>query len=282
MGVENEALQRHLPLYLSQYMSKQLKKAGVDVQSSRLVSQLQRSDELEDASSETVEQRPVTMSLMGWEKETLDVDYVVLASTHIKPNRDAFIHQTGLEVDLQNGGVVVNAAMEAIGGLYVAGNLASYYDSSLGRQRVDRYEHAINSGLIAGNNMASSRIGGPQKMYINSPAFRSRMPALGIECIGIGEIDSNLDTVGVWLAQRDEETKEIMERTVDSDFERGIVYYLRKGRVVGILLWNANDQLQKARQILASQLQTSDPSELQQAILMAPDDWIDVIVSSPN
>ena len=76
---------------------------------------------------------------MGWEQEALTCEYVVLASTHIKPKTDMVSHLSGIEVDSNNGGIVVNAAMEAIGGLYVAGNLASYYDSTLGRRRVDRY-----------------------------------------------------------------------------------------------------------------------------------------------
>jgi programmed cell death 8 (apoptosis-inducing factor) len=279
--VESTALQRHLPPYLSQFVTRKLGDLGIDVQSSRLVTGLEKTitDEKNDndnqSSSDTI-----TVSMMGWEEEALLCDYVVLASTHIKPKTDMVNHLSGIEVDTNNGGIVVNAAMEAIGGLYVAGNLASYYDSTLGRRRVDRYEHAINSGLVAGHNMASSRLGSAQKMYKHSPSFRSRIPGIGVDCRAIGEIDSSLRTVGVWIANRDELSKEVVERTPDSDFKRGIVYYLRNNTVVGVLMWNAGDQMKRAREVLQQKLTVNEPAtDLQDAILLGPTDWIDTILS---
>lgn len=58
--------------------------------------------------------------------------------------------------DEVNGGIVVNAQLEAISGLFVAGNAANYFDPYLGRRRVDRYDHAINSGLVVGRNVVVS------------------------------------------------------------------------------------------------------------------------------
>mgnify|MGYP001211489406 CR=1 FL=1 len=271
--VENTALQKHLPPYLSQFVTRKLIDLGIDVQSSRLVTGLNKSSDENDTSS-------ITVSTMGWEQEALTCDYVALASTHIKPKTEMVTHLSGIEVDNNNGGIVVNAAMEAIGGLYVAGNLASYYDSTLGRRRVDRYEHAINSGLVAGHNMASSRLGSAQKMYKHSPSFRSRIPGINVDCRAIGEIDSSLQTVGVWIANRDEITKEVVGRTPDSDFKRGIVYYLRNNTVVGVLMWNASDQMKRARDVLESKLTVKDAAaELPGAILLAPSDWIDTILA---
>ena len=184
---------------------------GVNMCANKLVTGLERNgDKVENDSSSTNEQKEapvnfapdtiegnpdaVSVTLMGWEKEDLLCDYVVLASTHIKPKTEMVTHLSGIEVDPNNGGIVVNAAMEAIDGLYVAGNLASYYDSTLGRRRVDRYEHAISSGLLAGHNMASTRCGGSQKMYKHSPSMRSSIPGIGIDCRVVGEIDSSLPT----------------------------------------------------------------------------------------
>ena len=100
--------------------------------------------------------------------------------------------------------------------------------------------------------------------------------------LAIGDIDSSLDTVGVWLAERDEATKGAKERTPESNFTRGIVYYLRKNKIVGILLWNANDQMQRAREVLASGRVVSEPAELLKTISLGPEDWIDVIVAGPQ
>ena len=286
--VENTALQRHLPSYLSQYVTRKLIDLGINVQSSRLVTGLEKTNVPSsnddqgnnNNNNNNIASDTITVSTMGWEQEALTCEYVVLASTHIKPKTDMVSHLSGIEVDSNNGGIVVNAAMEAIGGLYVAGNLASYYDSTLGRRRVDRYEHAINSGLVAGHNMASSRLGSGQKMYKHSPSFRSRIPGIGVDCRAIGEIDSNLKTVGFWIANRDEETKEVVERTPDSEFVRGVVYYLKNNKVVGVLMWNAGDQMKRAREVLKSKLIVSDPAEdLHDAILLGPSDWIDTIMS---
>lgn len=298
--VEDGVLHRHLPPYLSAYVTRKMSELGVDMCVNKLVTGLQRNGEKQDdsgrasgagadakvSSAQTnakaaVEGDPdaVSVSLMGWEKEDLLCDYVVLASTHIKPKTEMVTHLSGIEVDANNGGIVVNATMEAIDGLYVAGNLASYYDSTLGRRRVDRYEHAINSGLLAGHNMASSRCGGSQKMYKHSPSLRSSIPGIGVDCRAVGEIDSSLQTVGVWIANRDATTKEVVERTPDSEFRRGVVYYLRKGKVVGIMLWNAGDQMQRAREVLAEKIVVSDPTELQDAILLGPRGWLDCIVA---
>ena len=91
-----------------------------------------------------MEEDALTVSLLGWEKEQLDTDYVVLASTHITPSTRV-ARTSALEVDGDNGGIVVNSSLEAFRDLYVAGNLASYYDPSMGRRRrVDAYDHAVS------------------------------------------------------------------------------------------------------------------------------------------
>ncbi len=89
------------------------------------------------------------------EDRSFETDYVVLASTHIDPDI-TIARNSGIEIDKFTGGVVVNSQLEAVDGLYAAGGSSSFFDRSLGRRRIDRYDHAINSGLIAGHNMASS------------------------------------------------------------------------------------------------------------------------------
>jgi programmed cell death 8 (apoptosis-inducing factor) len=54
--------------------------------------------------------------------------------------------KSGLEVDNDNGGIVVNQQLEAVSNVFVAGGVASYFDSALGRRRVEMFDHSINSG----------------------------------------------------------------------------------------------------------------------------------------
>lgn len=47
-----------------------------------------------------------------------------------------------------------------------AGDVASYYDFFLGRRRVEHYDHAVESGKHAAQNMA-----GAKKPYTHIPMF---------------------------------------------------------------------------------------------------------------
>jgi hypothetical protein len=85
----------------------------------------------------------VKLSVMGWAKETVGTDYLVMASTHVDPVT-AVAAASGLEIDATNGGIAVNGLLEAVGGIYAAGACASYYDPALGRRRVDMLDHSIN------------------------------------------------------------------------------------------------------------------------------------------
>lgn len=49
---------------------------------------------------------------------------------------------------------------------FQAGDVASYYDYFLGRRRVEHYEHAVESGKHAAQNMA-----GAKKPYTHIPMF---------------------------------------------------------------------------------------------------------------
>ena len=195
--VETGPLQRYLPKYLSQYLARRMREnLGIDIVSDRLVTGLSHNvsgdKSLEDgtmAIKKKVSQpdHPVVVDMSGYENETLETDYVLLASTHITPNT-RIGEESRLEIDGRNGGIVVNGAFESMNGLYVAGNLASYFDTSVGRRRVDRYDHAVNSGLLAGKNMAMTNMPGnkEQTIYKHQPSFKSELRGLGITIEGVG------------------------------------------------------------------------------------------------
>jgi hypothetical protein len=51
----------------------------------------------------------------------------------------------------------------------------------------------------------------------------------------VGEVDSQLETVADWK----------------EPYREGVVYYLRAGRVRGVLLWNVWEQVDAARKLIA-------------------------------
>ncbi|KAI9919617.1 hypothetical protein PsorP6_017363 [Peronosclerospora sorghi] len=275
--VESVPGARTLPRYLAEELARRLTRAGVDVVPDRLVTSLRPSGDDDESES------GVTVTVLGKDKpETaLEADYVVLASTHTDPAPSLRMGRAtraggGLERDEKNGGLVVNAQLEAVSGLFVAGNAASYYDPYLGRRRVDRYDHAVNSGLTAGRNMARSLRGaGKMKTYRHQPLFRSHLPGLGVLMEGIGEVDASLRTVGVWVRSPTRGSNE----TGGAPYERGVVYYLKGNKIMGMLLWNASDVLESARQLMLSRPEIRDNvvEELKHTISLAPNDWLHVV-----
>ncbi|KAG7378039.1 Apoptosis-inducing factor 1, mitochondrial [Phytophthora pseudosyringae] len=279
--VEQAPAARTLPPYLSEELARRLSRAGVDVVPDRLVTSLRPSVDDDDNESDS----GVTVGVLGKDKPeaSLDADYVVLASTHTDPAPTLRMGRAtraggGLERDEKNGGLVVNAQLEAVSGLFVAGNAASYYDPYLGRRRVDRYDHAVNSGLAAGRNMARSLRGaGKMKTYRHQPLFRSHLPGLGVLIEGIGEVDSSLRTVGVWVQPPNISAGPNGGRGMP--YERGVVYYLKGNKIMGIVLWNASDVLESARQLMLSRPEIRDNvvEELKHTISLAPNDWLHVV-----
>ena len=67
--------------------------------------------------------------------------------------------------------------------------------------------------------------------YDHLPFFYSDLFELGYEAVG--ELDSRLETVADWK----------------EPYREGVVYYLRDGRVRGVLLWNVWEQVDAARQL---------------------------------
>lgn len=263
--VESYPLARYLPEYLAKNIKSRLEQRGVQIMADRLVTAVKSEADTTGNESDT----SIVLSLMGDTKEKMLTDYVALCSTHINPSVN-LAKESSLEIDSKNNGIVVNSHLEAAAGIYVAGNLASYYDTSLGRRRVDMYDHAVNSGLSAGHNMVASKAG-KSKSYVHQPMFQSNLEGIDVLLEGVGNIDSNLEMVGIWL------NKDAGE----GDFEpqRGIVYYLEGSKVTGILLWNASDLLESARQFLNRQPDVRDREALKTAISIGPDEWLHIVGS---
>jgi len=299
---ERDPLVSYLPSYLARDVRERMERRGVRCRGEVLVTDLREEEEAGDDYDDDYDEddhdhhdhdlpdlrrdgengKFVAMSLVGQSRSSLSADYVILASSTITPSV-ASAANSGLEINPDDSGVVTDDSFEVGNGVYAAGVVASYYDPSLGRRRVNRYDHSINSGLTAGFNMVSSYHDGKQIPYDHQPAVRSFLKDINVNCDIVGDCNSDLDTVGVWVRGRLQPRRSAMPGTSagnvgdssdsggdstdstdssdsggsflsdvskESQYKRGAIYYLKDNRIVGITLWNAGDLLERARDVL--------------------------------
>jgi len=115
--------------------------------------------------------------------------------------------------------------VQAIGNVFVAGGVASYYDAALGRRRVEMFDHSINSGILAGKNMTADEAR-PKRRYTHQPSYRSLLKDIDVVCDCVGEIDSRMQTVGIWVNNPVESEDEA------ETYQRGIIYYIAENKLV--------------------------------------------------
>ncbi len=160
----------------------------------------------------------------------------VVAGIGIEPSVE-LARQAGLEIE--NGVVVDELLRTSNENVYAAGDVASFYNPALGKRlRVEHEDNANTMGRLAGRNMA-----GDAKPYHHLPYFYSDLFELGYEAVG--GLDARLQTVADW----------------EEPFRKGVVYYLKHGRVRGVLLWNVWEQVDAARELIAGR-QTFRPEDL--------------------
>ncbi len=157
--------------------------------------------------------------------KTIVVD-AVIAGIGIEPNVE-LAESIGLTTE---NGIVVDQFLRTTNpDIYAAGDVASFQNPALGkRMRVEHEDNANTMGRLAGRNMA-----GKSEPYDHLPFFYSDMFELGYEAVG--EVVSRLETFADWKRPNEE----------------GVVYYLKDGRVRGVLLWNVWDQVEAARRLIA-------------------------------
>lgn len=254
---------RVLPEYLSRWTTDKVRNEGVQVLSSTRVT---------DARLGPRGQVLLTLD----SGQQIAADHVIVA-VGLKPSTDLAV-ESGLEVDDRLGGFKANAELEARTNLWVAGDALSFYDTKLGRRRVEHHDHAVVTGRLAGENMTGAR-----KPYRHQSMFWSDLgPDVGYEAIGI--VESHLETVGVFAraTQQDDTTAPSGTATAvptpvsaatrndvprapgeGDDYDKGVIFYLRNdGVVVGILLWNVFNRMAVARKIINEHKAYEDFSEL--------------------
>jgi len=257
-----------LPDYLSDWTTEKVRAEGVRVLPNSSVRGVQVTGE-----------GRLDLSLVNGSVVT--TDHLVVA-VGVEPDLQ-LARNSGLEIDPVHGGFKVNAELEARTNLYVAGDAASFYDVALGRRRVEHHDHAVVSGRLAGENMT-----GAKKPYTHQSMFWSDLgPDVGYEAIGV--VDSRLPTVGVFAKATPQDTpKAVVTRTNEAlrslteekaggvvpagsaqpdlkegeDYGKGVIFYLRENKVVGVLLWNVFNRMSIARRILKEGRQYDDLAEV--------------------
>ena len=131
--------------------------------------------------------------------------------------------QAGLKVD--NGVVVDEYLRSSDPDIYAAGDIASYPDTILGRQRIEHVDHARESGTAVGKIMAGG--GDP---YKHTPYFYSAI--FDISWKAIGTLDLSLPLL------------------IDVVDNGKVVYYLKDDKPVGILAWNVEPELDEVRELI--------------------------------
>ena len=161
----------------------------------------------------------------GGKEEVHEVDGVV-AGIGIQPNVE-LAKQAGLEAE---DGIVVDPHLRtADPSIFAAGDVAAFWNPALSkRMRVEHEDNANTMGMAAGKAMA-----GQLEEYTHLPFFYSDLFDLGYE--EVGELDPRLTVVADWKKPGQE----------------GVLYYLKGGRVRGVLLWNVWNQVAAARQLIA-------------------------------
>jgi apoptosis-inducing factor 1 len=235
---ESGVLGGMLPDYLSEYASARLKaREGVKVLPGKEIESMRVTD-----------CGHVIVKFVGGGQ--VAVHHVVVA-TEGTPSTGLF-KLGNLEIDQENGGVVVNNEFEARRDLFVAGDAASFHDLYVGRRRVENHEHAMNSGRLAARNMLGRR-----ELYAHLPMFWGDVSDFSYEAVGIVD-SSKYRTFGVWDRTASEEEGEEpkshsggADKKDPQEYKRGVVYYLdNKDIVVGVLLWNVWDRVEDARQLI--------------------------------
>ncbi|WP_347258188.1 FAD/NAD(P)-binding oxidoreductase [Methylocaldum sp.] len=207
---------RLFPPDLSLFLNDYYRQQGVEVLPGQQVTDLQKSDNqlvLTLCDEKTTNERAISVD-------------AAVAGIGIVPNIE-LAKGAGLLVE---NGIVVNGLLQAgTPDVYASGDVANFYNPALDtRLRVEHEDNANTMGKHAGRNMAGETV-----PYHHLPFFYSDLFELGYEAVG--ETDSRLETVADWSEPN----------------RKGVVYYLRDGRVRGVLLWNVWERVDLARELIA-------------------------------
>jgi NADPH-dependent 2,4-dienoyl-CoA reductase/sulfur reductase-like enzyme len=188
-----------------------------------------------------IERRGGRLVMRIGDRQEIEVDGVV-AGIGMQPNVEL---AATASLKISNGIVVDSLLRTSHPDIYAAGDVAAFHNPALARRiRVEHEDNANTMGRCAGRNMA-----GEATPYHHLPSFYSDLFDLGYEAVG--DLDARLATVANW----------------QEPFRKGVVYYLEKGRVRGVLLWNIWQQVDAERRLIA-QPGPFSAADLEQRVLL--------------
>ena len=263
------------PRYLSRWTMSRVRRAGVNVIPKTRI---------ESVSYDLTSNR----ALLSLDNGTVLPADIVLVAIGIEPNTE-LAARAGLEVDQERGGIIANAELQARSDVYAAGDSISFFDPSLGvRRRVEHYDHAILSGQCAGHNMVESQK--PLPYASQSMFWSDLGPEVGYEAVGLVDSrlttvgvwaeaspedsprgadldpsDIRAQPIGAITSrnaepQQDREggapAKAAPADTVvpspsgEKTYGKGVVFYVKDRRIVGMVMFNLFNRLSLARDII--------------------------------
>lgn len=224
---------RVFPPDLGDFLNDYYRSKGVDVRPGRSVQGVTKDGEAFH----------LTLVRTGGSRRERIVADLVVAGIGLQPNLE-LAEQAGLSVE---DGIIVDETLRTNDpSIFAAGDVARYPSAVLGRSvRVEHEDNSLTMGKMAGAAMAGKGV-----RYTHQPYFYSDLFDLGYEAVG--DLDPGLPVVADWEAR----------------FRKGVLYYLREGRVVGVLLWNVWDKVPTARKMIAEGLEL-DAKKVSGAILRA-------------
>jgi NADPH-dependent 2,4-dienoyl-CoA reductase/sulfur reductase-like enzyme len=107
---------------------------------------------------------------------------------------------------------------------------------------MEHWDNALNQGKHAGRNMAGTR-----KRFTYMPYFFSDLFEFGYEAVGL--VDSTLQTFADWQKEN----------------EKGVLYYLKDGKVRAAMMCNVWDKVPVARDLIRK-AEPATPEKLRGAI----------------
>ncbi|XP_052896087.1 apoptosis-inducing factor 1, mitochondrial [Anopheles moucheti] len=275
-----------LPEYLSSWTTARLREEGVTVWPKTQV--------------KAVEMQGAKLKLTLMDDSVLLVDRVIVA-VGSEPNTD-LAKTSALEVDSQNGGFLVDAELRARSNVFVAGDAACFYDTKFGRRRVEHHDHAIVSGRLAGENMVGLNKPythqsmfwsdlGPRISYEAIGLIDSALPTVAVfakrtaeemsravaavtggandsEKLQAANANVSVDVKAVSITGGEQKQVEPAkeqskgQQEPEDSFDKGVIFYLRDKKVVGLVLWNVFNRMGTARKILDQHTEYDDLNEV--------------------
>ncbi|XP_058124094.1 apoptosis-inducing factor 1, mitochondrial [Anopheles ziemanni] len=280
---ESGNMAKVLPEYLSHWTTERLREEGIKMWPK---TQVKAAD---------MQGKQVKLTLL--DDSVLLVDHVIVA-VGSEPNTN-LAKTSGLEVDGSIGGFVVDAELRARSNVYVAGDAACFYDTKFGRRRLEHHDHAIVTGRLAGENMVGLNKPytqqsmfwsdlGPKISYEAVGLVDSSLPTRAVFAIrsveeltravaaattgndsaklqaanANGDIKSVTPTEGGSESNTAENNAQEVPEKEEDGFNKGVVFYLRENKVVGVLMWNVFNKLGIARKIVDQCTEWDDLNEV--------------------